>query len=119
MTEDSINEVLRRAEDVIAGKYGSRAEEARARFRELLASGAEPADGVLATDEGPWDAFRKAGMVKLVNAFLKEHGWALVWTLDDSTVPMRLPGPPRIERAEDLDAEDVKHLERLKKLGVE
>ncbi len=123
MTEDGINEVLQRAEDVIAGKYGPRAEEARARFRELLASGAEPADGVLAagdyTEKGVWAAFREAGMAKIANAALNEHGWALVFNMDGDTIPMRLPGPPRIARAEDLEAEDVKHLERLAKLGVD
>lgn len=69
--------------------------------------------------ESVWDAFREAGMAKIANAALQEHGWMLVFDLDGNTVPMRLPGPPRIARAEDLEAEDVKHLERLAKMGIE
>jgi hypothetical protein len=90
---------------------------AEAGARGVLAGGPESTD--LPQEEGAWDAFRKEGMVKLVNAFLKEHGWALVWTLDDETIPMRLPGAPRITRVEDLDSDDVRHLERLKKMGIE
>lgn len=82
----------------------------QARLRELEATPVE---------EGVWDAFREAGMAKIANAALKEHGWMLVYNLAGETIPMRLPGPPRIARAEDLEAEDVKHLERLAKLSVE
>ena len=86
----------------------------------------EPKDGVFADSDhariaqpsSVWDAFREAGMAKIANAALKEHGWMLVFDLAGDTVPMKLPGEARIKSAEDLEAEDVKHLERLAKLDA-
>ncbi len=106
---------------------------AKARFKQLMdeegLSAEAAAMGALAggpempvedvEEEGVWDAFRKEGMAKIANATLKEHGWMLVFNMAGETIPMRLPGPPRIACAEDLEPSDVDHLKRLEKLGVE